>query len=58
LLGLFFREEMNSSRIETPKKEPEKKKKKNIREIYLQALKHSKGIFSNQINKKIFETIF
>ncbi len=49
---------MNSSRIETPKKEPEKKKKKNIREIYLQALKHSKGIFSNQINKKIFETIF
>jgi len=37
---------MNSSRMETPKKEPEKKK--NIREIYLQALKHSKGIFNSR----------
>lgn len=41
---------MNSSRLETPKKEPEKKK--NIREIYLQALKHSKGFKKQQSTKR------
>jgi hypothetical protein len=40
---------MNTSKLELPKKEPEKlgdKKKqaeKNIRDIYLQAVKHNKG---------------
>lgn len=41
---------MNSSRLETPKKEPEKRK--NIREIYLQALKHSKGFKKTNTKKK------
>ena len=36
---------MNGSMLETSKKEPEKKK--DIREIYLQAVKRNKGTFKH-----------